>query len=74
MKIYEPLSKFQVKFLEVSLSVASIFIGVMWKSYSPLLFTKWYLEMNRCVPLENSLRKRYDKLVKIWQLYQQQIN
>lgn len=72
MKINEPLNKYQTKFLEIALAVAKKNIAVTWKSDSPLHLTKWYTEMNRCIPLEKitySLRKSYKTFVKIWQPY-----
>lgn len=71
-KIDKTLNKFQKHFLRIALAVARKCIAVSWKSDSPLSITKWYLEMNRCVPLEKitfSLRKRYNTFIEIWQPY-----
>lgn len=57
MRIAELLTKFQAKFLELSLSVARKCIAVTWKADSPLLFTKWYSEMNSCY---NTLSRPYN--------------
>ncbi len=71
-KIEKPLNKYQTKFLKIALAVARKCIAVTWKSDSPLPLTKWYTEMNSCVPLEKityTLRKSYKFFVKIWQPY-----
>lgn len=72
MKIDKILNRFQTHFLEMALAVARKCITVSWKSDSPLFITKWYLEMNRLMPLEKitySLRKGYHTFIKIWQPY-----
>lgn len=52
MKIEKPLNKFQINFLEIAPTVARNCIAITWKSDSPLLITKWYSDMNSCVPIE----------------------
>lgn len=72
MKIDKPLNKLQLKFVEIALALARKCVAATWKSDSPLPITKWYLEMNSCIPLEKityNLRKRYSTFIRIWQPY-----
>jgi len=66
------LTKIQTKFVEISSCVARKCIAMTWKSDSPTLMDRWYVEINSCIPLEKitySLRKRYKLFLNIWQPY-----